>query len=286
MNSFIKLYLKEIRGVLADKTVSDYTARLFMVQQFMEDTRKVKYDRSLVVDYLRRLAEKEVGKASISLHKSTISAFYTWLVENEYITRNPVPDIAGGRYRSKTKPDECAFTEEEYTKIKEACRNQKIRFGYWEGACIIAWNTGLRLGDIACLEWEAINFEAEKIDLVPNKTKRFAKRLEIPMTAEVKTYLQSIYKQRIGGHVFVSMCAQYRETGSKHLSQQFTRICQSAGIEGKSFHGLRHSATSRLLNAGVPISVVSSITGHTLPVLQRYSHVPFDLKAKAMEALR
>src|SRR5688500_7414699 len=129
----ISAYLHEIAGSLADKTVKDRTLHLRRLEQFMAEGQRTKFDRQLVVDFLRNLKALEVGPASIALHKSSISALYSWLVDNEKIQRNPVRDLSMGSYRSNTKPDECAFTEEEYGKIKEACRQQKIRFGFWEG---------------------------------------------------------------------------------------------------------------------------------------------------------
>lgn len=283
----IQSYLQEIEGTLSPATVKQYRERLERFETWLLG-RKLdrKWNRASVVAFLKDLTEQAYGRASIREHKAAISAFYTWLVENEVIASNPVRSMALGRYRSNKKTDDCVFTPEEYEKVKAACRGRKLRFDFWEGATVVGWNTGLRLGDVASLEWGAVNFSEEKIDIIPNKTKRFQKRVEIPMTAELHQHLQKIYPERISGHVFPAMHRQYVESGAKHLSQQFTRICESAGVFDKSFHGLRHALASRLLTAGTPLNVISGITGHTIPVLDRYSHAAFGDKVKAMEALR
>ena len=48
-------------------------------------------------------------------------------------------------------------------------------------------------------------------------------------------------------------------------------------VKGFGFHALRHSAASRLLADGVPVTAVASILGHATPqtTLQVYSHA-FD----------
>ncbi|HUW98422.1 MAG TPA: tyrosine-type recombinase/integrase [Acidiferrobacter sp.] len=58
------------------------------------------------------------------------------------------------------------------------------------------------------------------------------------------------------------------------ISQAFKRVCQVAGIEGLTFHDLRHEATSRLFEKGLEIMEVKTITGHkTLQMLLRYTHI-------------
>ena len=58
------------------------------------------------------------------------------------------------------------------------------------------------------------------------------------------------------------------------ISQAFERVCKAAGIEGLTFHDLRHEATSRLFEKGLEIMQVKTITGHkTLQMLLRYTHL-------------
>ena len=60
----------------------------------------------------------------------------------------------------------------------------------------------------------------------------------------------------------------------KPISQAFERVCKAAGIEGLTFHDLRHEATSRLFEKGLGLMEVASITGHkTMQMLKRYTHL-------------
>ena len=57
-------------------------------------------------------------------------------------------------------------------------------------------------------------------------------------------------------------------------SQAFGRVCTAAGIDGLTFHDLRHEATSRLFEKGLNPMEVAAITGHkTLQMLKRYTHL-------------
>lgn len=58
------------------------------------------------------------------------------------------------------------------------------------------------------------------------------------------------------------------------VSARFTRACQLLGIEGLTFHDLRHEAASRLFELGWNIPHVATVTGHrSWNSLKRYSHI-------------
>jgi integrase len=280
--TLLQSYLKEIESTLAPKTVADYSARLEKFAAWAGE--RPQFNRQTALGYLTYIRDMQTGKASVAAHKVALSAFYTWLVENDHLTRNPVRDLAIGRYRSKPKADDAAFTQDEYWRIKTVCSHLKPYLRFWEGAVIIAWNTGLRMGDIACMERSEVDMEGERFRIMPNKTKRFDKVLEIPMSDEVVSYLTN-HARWHGDRLFQFMCEQYHCDGAKSLSKQFERICDKAGVQGKSFHNFRHSTISRLMNSGASIAVVSSITGNTMQVLQRYAHISHDERVKAMEAI-
>jgi integrase len=122
----------------------------------------------------------------------------------------------------------------------------------------------------------------QRIALVPGKTMRFAKSIEIPILPELK---EMIERNNCAPFLFPLMAKSYNQSGNKALSVAFGRILKALNIEGKSWHSWRHGVVSKLLNAGIPLSVVGSITGQTLQTLQRYSHVGFDQKKLAMEKM-
>lgn len=54
----------------------------------------------------------------------------------------------------------------------------------------------------------------------------------------------------------------------------YNRAVKRAGIEGLTFHDLRHEATSRLCEKGIPIMTVQVITGHkSTQMMKRYTHI-------------
>ncbi len=60
----------------------------------------------------------------------------------------------------------------------------------------------------------------------------------------------------------------------------------AAGIEGRSFIHLRHTAASLMVQAGVPLFEVQQILGHSTPAMtQRYAHLRPEHLRGAVQAL-
>ena len=129
---------------------------------------------------------------------------------------------------------------------------------------IIIWaiETAMRRGEIAAMRWEHLDRKA-RVLLIP-ETKNGTPR-RVPLSTAALGVLDGL-PRRIDGRVFAM------HTGS--ISRAFAEVCKAAGIEGLTFHDLRHEATSRLFEKGLNPMEVAAITGHkTLQMLKRYTHL-------------
>ena len=69
------------------------------------------------------------------------------------------------------------------------------------------------------------------------------------------------------------------------LKGAFEGLCRKVGIHGLRFHDLRHTAATRMIEAGASIVAVSKILGHSdIKMTMRYSHPDNSLK-EAVESL-
>src|SRR5574344_2346225 len=70
------------------------------------------------------------------------------------------------------------------------------------------------------------------------------------------------------------------------LKNSFPAICKLAKIEGFRFHDLRHTSATRMVGAGVPITMVKYILGHAdIHTTMRYAHAITEQSLDAVEAL-
>ena len=149
---------------------------------------------------------------------------------------------------------------------------------------IAALNTGLRKSEILSLKWENVDLENNLITIEAKNTK--SKRLKrIPINSVYRRFLLQ-HKLQTGFSEYVHLTpngAPYKGEGS--LKYSFTNACKRANIEGLTFHGLRHTAGTRMVEAGVSIFSVSKILGHaSITTTMRYAH-PDESLRDAVEKL-
>jgi integrase len=185
------------------------------------------------------------------------------------------------------------FTIDEIKRLVEAAR------GDWNGAILFAYYTGARLGDVANMQWSAIDPQRSLVTFTPQKTKRKKKNaIRIPLHPDLEKEL--LKRPGVGAApLFPSLAG--RETGGRHgLSAEFAVIMRKARVHGeivrhtangpgnttKSFHSLRHSFNSALANAGVDRELRQVLTGHASERMNElYTHREVEPLRAAIAAL-
>lgn len=134
---------------------------------------------------------------------------------------------------------------------------------------VVLLDTGARHTEIASLKWTAIDLDAGIIDLYRSKVNNESR---LPMTARVKDILARRYKDR-GDSEFIFENKQGNRVRN-YSPRAFKAACVRAGIEGVTFHTLRHTTASRLAQANVSLQDIALLLGHTtVAMTQKYSHL-------------
>ena len=199
-----------------------------------------------------------VGPKTLVIYLGLLSHLFTiarkeWGMES---LGNPVemvrkPKLPPGRTRR--------LVDDEESRLLEAAK----AYG-GEIQRLIPWaiETAMRRGEIAAMRWEHLDKKA-RVLLIP-ETKTGTPR-RVPLSSKALQVLDTLPRQ-IDGSVW--------SMRPDSISQAFERVCKAAGIEGLTFHDLRHEATSRLFEKGLNPMEVAAITGHkTLQMLKRYTHL-------------
>lgn len=174
---------------------------------------------------------------------------------------------------SEMEPKEILpFTE---TEFRTLMASQRISAD-WRHATALAYWLGLRLRDVACLEWDSIR-EAEVI-IYPKKTgRRLALPLDDPLLGggELRGVLAEMTIARVPGEPFCFpvMRATVLDTVKRaKLSVQFGRILRQHKIADRRFHSCRHAAAVRLRTAGKTLEEIGRVLGHASEgVTKRYA---------------
>jgi len=205
-----------------------------------------------------------------------------------YIRENPYRNIK--IKKDKYLKEVNMFTEEEVQNILNSCQHTNIK-----DIIILAYRTGMRIGEILALKWEDIDFELNfltikrtlsgYVDGVPEinlpKTKTSRRRIDLDIVT--MDMLTRKFNIRIGEFVFC------KEDGSiysrQYVAQTLKSICKIANVEFKCFQTFRHTHASILLANGVHPKIVQERLGHynISITLDTYSHLIPSMQGAAVD---
>ncbi|QND83741.1 Phage integrase [Chromobacterium vaccinii] len=157
---------------------------------------------------------------------------------------------------------------------------------------VFALATGLRRSNIVHLEWSQIDM-AQKIAWIHPEDAKAGKAIGVALNDTAC----NILRKQIGKHprwVFVYTTEATRSNGTRtekvrkmrvDANKGFKTALRAAGIENFTFHDLRHTWASWLVQAGVPLPVLKEMGGwETLEMVMRYAHLaPSHLSAHAKQ---
>ena len=136
--------------------------------------------------------------------------------------------------------------------------------------------TGVRRGELLSLRWMDVDLNSRRLFL--RETKNGTLRI-LPLSGSAIGILQSLPMGATADPVFAGV-------DPARLSVYTKRIFARLGIPDASFHTLRHTAASWMVQQGVDLYGVGQILGHKTPrMTQRYAHLSPDYMAGAVSKL-
>ncbi|MGJ8642179.1 MAG: tyrosine-type recombinase/integrase [Luteolibacter sp.] len=287
-------------------TMARYKSHANAFLAFLGDERRKKPLESVTPQHVREWREKlqdegRAGKTVLSYVKD-LGAIYRAAMREGIVAFNPCGTAIADVDTSDSHPRK-QFKDAEFKKILGAAPSLE-----WHGLILMAAFTGLRLGDAARLSWKSVDLAKKKITLIPSKTKKKKREIQIPIQSDLLAYLidAPVRDDSPAAPVFPTL-AKMKVAGGCGLSETFTGIMAAAGVdrgkpsrvieEGqdkgagritweKGFHSFRHTFTSWLRNAGVSEEDRMYLTGHsTRESHSIYSHADEKAGRDAIDKL-
>jgi integrase len=148
--------------------------------------------------------------------------------------------------------------------------------------------TGLRLGELLGLQWQDVDLHEGVLhvrrqytrlgEYAPPKTKAAIRRVPLSeeMTRQLAAHKLRSRHSADDAPVFAGRLG--RPLGHRNATRRgFEPAAAKAGIEGVTFHSLRHAFASRMISRGINSTVLAALMGHESSVIteKRYIHL-FD----------
>ena len=158
----------------------------------------------------------------------------------------------------------------------------------------VALGTAMRCGEILALTWGQVDLEHRVITVGRAKTSSGTGR-QIPIAQDLHAVLTqhaAWFQLRFGApsesdHLFPFGAPMPSDPtrAATTIQKAWYGVLKAAGVQCR-LHDLRHTAATKMAEAGVPESTMLSLMGHmSRAMLERYSHVRISAKRDAVEAL-
>lgn len=245
--------------------------------------------------YQQQRKKEGAAPKSINLEVGTLRA----ILRRHRLWANIQPDV-----RMLAVPDDIgkALSVDDEKKLMDACAESRSRSLL--PAVVLALNTGMRYSELRLLRWQQMDLKRRTVRVGQSKTEAGSGRT-IPLNDRATKILQfwaDQFPKRKPEH-FVFPSEHYGLAGNdanphamvldlgKPLGSWKTAWSNARGKADLRcrFHDLRHTAVSRMLEAGVPLAVVASLLGWsastTTKMAQRYGHIGDTAHRDAVAAL-
>ena len=215
-----------------------------------------------------------------------------------------------------------ALTVPEQELFLEFLKSEKTQYHHWYPIFVVMLGTGMRVGEVCGLRWQDIDMENGMIDVNHtlvyynhavdgcyfniHTTKTKAGERKIPMLESVKEAFRmekeyqdyndlrcNVSVDGFTDFIFINRFGKLQHQGTLNKAlKRIIRDCNDIQLLKKkknpvllpnfSCHSLRHTFTTRLVEAGVNIKVIQELCGHTRSdvTLDIYTTVTKELKQR------
>ena len=200
---------------------------------------------------------------SLANHVCTVSSIlFRYAIDMEYATVNPFASV-----RRKTPPQrKVVWTEDDVRQFLDTAYGEF----QWRSIGLIvhmAYEWCQRLGDMRLLTWDNIDLEEHKLYLEQSKRRA---EVTLPIEDDLLEMLTQ-QEQDFGFQQYVvprttPVQGEYHPYSMERLSKAGRAVMREAGLsEELRLMDLRRTGTTQMVEAGVPMGQIMSVTGHSNP---------------------
>lgn len=281
---------READGKMAASTAQYYRMRLnaHLLPAFTGcDVKNIDHDAAQRYVNMRRQTQiygstpdkpKYPTPADINRDLATLKRMLSVAVLKKLIRHNP---LEGYELLPENNKRERFLTEQETDLLLAECEKPKYP-AHLLPIVMIGLETGLRKDGVLAMKWSDVDFAKREI----KRTVKGGRVVRIPMTNKLHELLSAWQVNQkirsINNYVFPSP----KKPSSHMLITSrfgFEWACKEAGLEGFTFHDLRHTFATRFIGATRDIHTLAQLLGHsTTHITERYAHLLDEVRVEAM----
>ena len=247
---FLDMFLtaKHLKGC-SDKTIRYYRCN---IEKMLDTISVPKITTEMLRKYLVEYQSiNNCGKVTIdNIHRS-LSTFFSWLEEEDYIIKKPMKRI----YKVKTAVIvKDTISDEKVEILRDNCNNLRDK-----AMIDFLLSTGIRVGELVRLNIDDIDF-SERECVVYGKGDKERKAY---FDAKTKIHLINYIDLRTdnNGALFVSLNKPHSRLTESGVELRLREMGKKLGVEKVYPHKFRRTMATRVIEKGMPIEQVQKILG-------------------------
>lgn len=256
-----------------ERTLYDYN---YHMERYMKLTGVVDLESMNKPSLLKYISHNDVSSATKRIRTKVMKAILNKWYNEGLLEFNFWKDI---RIKVDEEVKRGVSTKEMSELLKSLDLNDFVQL---RDACIflLIWETGVRLGTIARMENDVIDFN-ERLVHFDGSTMKNHKPLSLPISKRLGKMLKALietnkevlnYNSKTISNLFISI--EGNPMNAKSFSKRVMKYKNDTGLEYINPHAIRRGFGKRLLDRGVNIAVISKALNHSsIDTTTKYLHV-------------
>lgn len=267
LSDFKKEYLVHSQTIHTKNTTKVIGVSFKFFESYFGKITLPELNKSNLTDYFQnRISTASIYQARVD--RINLSSAFSYAVDKKYLASNPIKEIKPFKIPEKQP---LFLSEAEFQILLNATPDKDLRDLF-----TVAINTGLRQAEILTLTWQQINFRQNMIMLDNQQhISKSKKSASVPLNLTALQILTDRELHKTSEFVFTY---KNKSIQPDFISHQFKKIVRSARLNDSfSFHTLRHTFASWLVQRNVPIQQVQQLLRHAdLKTSLIYAHLRND----------
>lgn len=249
----LKLFIeaKRIEGC-SEKSLNYYRTTLLYVLSVINKEYYLINTEDLRSFLSNHKEKHNVSKTTIDNIRRIISTFFSWLENEDYISKSPCRRIHKVRTGKMVKE---VYSDETIELIKQSTKNKR------DLAIIeVLISTGIRVGELVRMNISDVDFENKECVVLGKGNKQRKVYFDAKTKIHLKQYLES--RADNNDALFVSLLKPYDRLEISGVEIMLRKIGKRIGIDKVHPHKFRRTLATKAIDKGMPIEQVQHLLGH------------------------
>lgn len=269
LNEFHQEYITHLKMTHSPKYIDSINLSFRKLIEYFGDMELVNLQYRELEKFISFTFER--SKSASSLYFRTLKAAFNKAVNWEYISESPMRKVKLAKLPKKLP---LFINSGELNQIIDKATDPNMKEIF-----LIAFNTGMRLGELVNMKWSWVDLIRRTIILKQNEfftTKGKRERL-IPMNKIVYDILSAKFSNHnnVNSNNYIYFKGNNIKINEEYVSKNFKKALRKTNLDNKvHFHTLRHSFASNLVQKGANLYIIKELLGHEdIKTTQIYSHL-------------